>query len=97
VVTVTSIATSSAGPSNVNSLGIGLGVTLGVVLIAASIMGFLLFRRHRVQSQVDEHRPPGTLLLNYNASKSELEQPNRRHEVPSWREPVEMYGGSEGQ
>jgi hypothetical protein len=94
--TVTSTSTPSSNPSDTNnSLGIGLGVALALVLLAAAVVGLVLYRRHRMRLQGGRVKTPETLGLSDYSRKNELEQPNAAHEVPSWREPVEMYGGAE--
>lgn len=94
--TASSTSTPSSGPSNTNNtVAVGLGVALGVVLLAAALIGVVLFRRHRMRLQRDIAKTPQTVGLSYYTPKGELEQPNVTHEAPSWREPVEMYGGVE--
>lgn len=91
VVTITSASIPSTGLSDANNgLGIGLGVAFAVVLIAAGIIGFLSFRRHRVRLREYNAKTSDTVALGYYTPKIELNHANRPHEVPSWREPVEM-------
>jgi ABC-type Fe3+ transport system permease subunit len=78
--TVSSTSIPSSGQSNANnSLGIGLGVALGIVLLAVAVLGFVLYRRHRVRLHQDGTIIPEAAELGYHTPK---------------REPVEMYGGA---
>lgn len=88
------MTSTSAPGSSSNSLEIGLGVALGVVILAAAAMWLVLYRRHRGRhGDGPWGGSPTGFMSSYDAPNSELEQPNMIHEIPSRWEPVEMDGG----
>jgi hypothetical protein len=87
-------STNSPSSTSANkSLGIGLGVALGVVLLAVVILAFMLYRRHRTQRRRKDQgiAAPDIIVPSFPAGH-EVPQPVKIHEVPHFKEPVEMDG-----
>lgn len=85
---------ASSSTSGSNNLTIGLGVALGVVILAMVALVFFLRRILRARSRGDgQGEVTGSTPksgASYYENRTELAQPVKIHEFPNRREPAEM-------